>query len=234
MNSIMHHRQPPAERASGKPQRKSRRKMLLLKWLVGGLSLSVATATGVGAIVWRCSEARYDAMPAMRVPLAASKLDTQYDDRRLLLIQRDATHYDFVLEPTSDRVARVAITNVDVSALAPQVNATGYNVNAAQELTIDAADACVEIRGGDGYEAEHLSHITIASNHGRASGWQVSLAAEIDGGSPIYYTGEFQFPLGHYRELFEQVTGLDYADHRRELESTAPWVANHAGGSDRR
>jgi hypothetical protein len=225
MNSILHPRQQRAERASGKPQRGRGRRSTLIKWFVGGLSLSVATAASVGAIVWRCSEARYDATPAMRVALAASELDTQYDDRRLLLIQRDATHYDFVLEPTSDRVARVAVTNVDISGLAPQLNATGYGVSAGQELTFDAKNAGVEIRGGDGFESRHLSHITIASDHGRANGWNVSLAADIDGGSPIYYRGEFQFPLGHYRELVEQVTGLDYADHRRELESTAPWVA---------
>jgi hypothetical protein len=229
MNSILHNRQPRLARASGKPQRQSSRKSLVLKWVVGGLSLTVATAASVGAIAWRCSEARYDAPPAMRVPLAASAHGEGYEDRRLLLIQRDATHYDFVLEPTSDRVARVALTNIDVSALAPQIHAA-YRTGDAQ-LTIDARDERVEIRGGDGFEAQHLAQITIASDHGHASGWNISLSADIDGANPTYYRGEFQFPLGHYRELFQQVTGLDYADHRRELEAAAPLMASDTGES---
>jgi hypothetical protein len=170
-----------------------------VKWFVGGLTLSVATAAGVAAIAWRCSQARYDAAPAMRVPLVVHA-DADYDDRRLLLIQRDATHYDFVFEPTSDRVARVVLSNIDVSPLAPQVNATGYHVSGRQQMTLAASDAAVEIRGGDGFEVQHISHIAIASDRGHAGGWQVALFADAGGASEPYYRGEFQFPLGHYRD----------------------------------
>jgi hypothetical protein len=231
MNSILHTHGPRLERASGKPQRTRRRRLRLLKWFLGGLSLSTATVVGISAIAWRCSQARYDAAPAMRVPLAASAQDDRYDDRRLLLIQRDATHYDFVLEPTSARVARVVLSNIDISSLAPQVNATGYGAGESQQLAIDARDGAVDIRGGDGFEAQHLSQIIIASNHGHARGWHVLLTANSAGASQTYYRGEFQFPLGHYRELFEQVTGLDYADYRRELEEEAPLIASDMRGS---
>jgi hypothetical protein len=203
-----------------------RRRRFWVKWLIGGLTLSTAAAASVVAIAWRCSEVRYDAAPAMRVPLEVAAADANYDARRLLLIQRDATHYDFILEPTDNRVARIVLANVDVSTLAPQVNATGYAARQPQQIAFDARDEGVEILGGDGFEAAHLAWISITSQHGHAKGWHIALAAETAGESRMYYRGEFQFPLGHYRELFEQVTGLNYGDYRRELEEPAPLVAS--------
>ena len=61
----------------------------------------------------------------------------------------------------------------------------------------------------------------IAKNCLNAGLWEILLFTKEKGGKALYYQGWFTFPLGHYKDVFEEITGLSYWKHWRRLEH---WV----------
>lgn len=210
---------------------------------VGGLLVVLLTAALAAAALWRYFDERYEVAATMQVPLeevttAAYPEDPagrsihygQYNGRRLVVVQKDDKHFDFVLEPTADHVARIAIRDVDVGLMTPSVpqwckDDAGLTRIALvdrewnrQQVFFDAGGPHVEITGGNGFEARRLHEVALAKNCLNAGLWEVILTVEEDGDKAMYYQGWFTFPLGHYRRILEQNTGLDYADHWHRLE----------------
>jgi hypothetical protein len=205
--------------------------ILGLLLLLGAAALGVrtklryATAETMDVSVKEYSNAEYPEDPANR-----SIHFGQYNGRKLTLVQKDETHFDFVLEPTNAHTARVVFHDVDVSLMTPSVPAwarddaglrrialTDRQWN-RQQVNFGNQAPQVEITGGNGFEKEHLYSAELAKNCLNAGLWEVLLFVQEDGQKALYYQDWFTFPLGHYARIFERNTGLPYWKHWYYLE----------------
>lgn len=157
----------------------------------------------------------------------------RYADRTLTLIKKDATHFDFVFEPTNRHTATVIFRNVDVSLFTPtlpdwtrgdanleRIALTDRQWN-RQQVSFGPTSPHVEIQGGNGFERANLFSAELAKNCLNAGLWEVLLFTQEGGQKALYYQGWFTFPLGHYKNLFEQLNGKPYSTAWRRLEH---WV----------
>jgi hypothetical protein len=225
---------PAADPAPAPPARKQRRPRLLPRPRAALLLLAVAAAGALLGLSVR-AQFRYAAAPEMLIPLkefsnAEYPEDPAgrsvhfgcYSGRKLRLVRKDETHFDFVLEPTDPRTASVAFRDVDVSLMTPSAPAwtrgdpglvrialTDRQWN-RQQVSFDPRSPRVEVWGGNGFERANLASAELAKNCLNAGLWEVLLFVRENGGKALYYQGWFTFPLGHYKELFERNTGLDY------------------------
>ncbi len=155
-------------------------------------------------------------------PAGRSTHYTQYNGRTLRLVRRDESHYDFIFEPQEDHVAKVTFKNVDVSLMTPGLPAYAKEHDGLrrialtdrewnrQQVQFDAQGPQVEITGGDGWEGENLAVASLAKNCLNAGLWEVLLFTKDETGKQMYYQGWFTFPMGEYKRLWEQNTGLSY------------------------
>jgi hypothetical protein len=163
-------------------------------------------------------------------PAAQSVHHGKYNGRMLTLVQKDATHFDFILTPKHPHIAKIVFRDVDVSLMTPSLPAwtkadTGLRRIALtdrqwsrQQVRFDAGSPHVEVTGGDGFEQAHLFTAELAKNCLNAGFWEVLLFVKEGNDKVLYYQGWFTFPLGHYKRLFEHNTGLAYARHWYYLE----------------
>jgi hypothetical protein len=153
-----------------------------------------------------------------------------YHGRALQLVRKDATHFDFILEPTHPHVAKIVFRDIDVSLLTPslpewtkaddglrRIALTDRQWN-RQQVRFDRGSPHLEVSGGDGFEAANLHSAELAKNCLNAGLWEVLLYFKENGGKALYYQCWFTFPLGHYKDVFEQNTGLSYWQHWYYLE----------------
>lgn len=163
-------------------------------------------------------------------PAARSACYGKYHGRRLTLLRKGPTTFDFVFAPEHDHIATVAFRDIDVSLMTPGLPAwarddaglrrialTDRQWN-RQQVRFDVPSPHVEVTGGDGFERDNLFTAELAKNCLNAGLWEVLLFVNEPGGKALYYQGWFTFPLGHYKELFEHNTGLNYRDHWYYLE----------------
>ena len=154
----------------------------------------------------------------------------QYNDRRLKLIQKDATHFDFILEPTSPHVAEITFRDIDVSLMTPSLPVWTKNDDGLrrialtdrqwnrQQVRFDAESPHLQVSDGDGFETTRLYSAELAKNCLNAGLWEVLLFVNDGNGKALYYQNWFTFPLGHYKDIFELSTGLPYWRHWYYLE----------------
>lgn len=209
----------------------------------------IAAAFGIALIVITASlivrtYTRYQTAPIMHVPVREftnaeyaedpanrSVHFGKYKDRSLTLIQKDATHFDFVFEPNHPHIAKVVFRDIDVSLMTPGIPAwtqhdaglrrialTDRQWNRQQVKFGGPGSVHVEVTGGDGFEAGKLYSAELAKNCLNAGLWEVLLFVKENNDKALYYQGWFTFPLGHYAQLFEQNTGLAYWRHWYYLE----------------
>ena len=155
----------------------------------------------------------------------------KYSGRKLQLVKKDETHFDFIFTSDHPHVAKVAFKNIDVSLMTPslpewakgddglrRVALTDRQWN-RQQVSLGGPDSPqVEITGGDGYEVKELYSAELAKNCLNAGLWEVLLFKKENGQKAMYYQGWFAFPLGHYKTVFERNTGLEYWRHWYYLE----------------
>lgn len=154
----------------------------------------------------------------------------KYDGRKLTLIRKDATHFDFVFEPTPGHaeIAKVVFKNIDVSLMTPnlpewtkadpgltRIALTDRQWNRQQ---VAFPMSSIEISGGDGFESSNLFSAELAKNCLNAGLWEVLLFTKEDGQKKLYYQGWFTFPANEYKRLFEQNTGLQFSEHSNYLK----------------
>ena len=157
-------------------------------------------------------------------PSGRSPYYSEYKGRRLKLVQLDDTHFDFVFEPLDDHLAKIVFRNVDVSLMTPnipeytkkddglrRVALTDREWNRQQVQFYIGTDE-VEVTGGDGFEKENLKIASLARNCLNAGLWELLLFTKTEKGKEMYYQGWFTFPMGQYKRLWEQNTGLSYWD----------------------
>ena len=155
-------------------------------------------------------------------PSGRSPYYSEYEGRRLKLMQLDETHFDFVFEPLDDHLAKIVFKNVDVSLMTPnlpeytkeddglrRVALTDREWN-RQQVQFHIGTDDVEVTGGDGFEKENLKVASLARNCLNAGLWELLLFTKTETGKEMYYQGWFTFPMGQYKRLWEQNTGLSY------------------------
>jgi len=208
--------------------------------LAGGLALLLIAA---GAVGYFYVSHRYHIAEVMEVatteyghgqyPEAPEHWSIHYGDyngRKLKLTKRDATHFDFVLEPIHPYIARVEIRDVDVSLMTPnlpewakgdeglrRIALTDRQWN-RQQVSFEADSPHIRITGGDGFEKENIYSVELAKNCLNAGLWEIMLFEKDSSGKAMYYQDWFSFPLGHYKDIFEHNTGFEYWRHWYYLE----------------
>jgi hypothetical protein len=171
------------------------------------------------------SNTEYPANPA---PLGQNF--QRYANRKLTLIKKDDTHFDFVLEPTNPKTARIVIKDIDLKLLVPKAPAwvkqdKGLEVIAftdrewnRQQISFPVDSKHIEISGGDGFEKQNLVEIALANNCLNAGYWEVLLFTKEKDNKSLYYQGWFTFPMGHYKNVFEKINNMSYWKHWWKLE----------------
>ncbi|MGL5060180.1 MAG: hypothetical protein ACRC62_09365, partial [Microcoleus sp.] len=154
----------------------------------------------------------------------------QYANRRLTLVKKDATHFDFILEPTNPHTAKIVFKNVDVSLFVPKTpDWVKQNKNLETIATVDRewnrqqvsfkpASSDIEVSGGNGFEKDNLVSVDLANNCLNAGLWEVLLFVKEGDAKKLYYQGWFTFPKGHYKNLFENNNRVSYWENWYRLE----------------
>lgn len=219
----------------------------ITRWMASRARVGVAAGLGVAVLLFGVGACalltNYSAPDRMTIPVTEfSTADYPEDpsnrsvhygrfaDRSLTLVQRDDTHFDFILEPTNSHTATVIFRNVDVSLMTPTLPAwvrgnpdlekvalvdRQWN---RQQVAFDRKSEHVEVIGGNGFERDQLFSAELAKNCLNAGLWEVLLFTQENGQKAMYYQGWFTFPLGHYKRLFERVNGIPYETYRWRLE----------------
>lgn len=171
----------------------------------------------------------------------------KFNGRKLVLKQHEdnKTHFDFVLEPLegNDHIATITFKDIDASLYA--VNAPKWTRDDpnllrialvdrewnrqqcqfyVQEFGDKKADGIVQIETTDtkNWEKNKLVVASLARNCLNAGLWEVILYTTEDGRKKMYYHGWFQFPMGHYAQLFEHNLN-DGADEKQITYGLFPW-----------
>jgi hypothetical protein len=183
------------------------------------------TATEMPIKIRELSKTEYPANPAQ-----LSSNFQRYANRQLKVIQRDETHFDFVLKPTNNKTAEIIIENVDLSLLVPSSpRSVSQNRDLEkialserewnrQQVSFPIDSKQIKIIGGDGFEKQNLYEVAIANNCLGAGLWEILLFTKEDDNKSLYYQGWFDFPLGHYKNVFEKNNRTSYWKHWLHLE----------------
>ncbi|WP_026735986.1 hypothetical protein [Fischerella sp. PCC 9605] len=211
------------------------KKQILFSTLIVSLSL-----IGLGAF-WFASRYKFDNKMSVKLqelsnaeypenPAALSTNFQRYSSRKLTILKKDGTNFDFVLEPTNARTAKIVVKNVDLSLLVPKApewtkKDKGLEVIAftdrewnRQQVSFPANSENIEISGGDGFEKQNLAEIALANNCLNAGYWEILLFTKESGNKALYYQSWFTFPMGHYKNIFEKINNMSYWKHRWRLE----------------
>ncbi len=153
-----------------------------------------------------------------------------YSGRSLRLVQKDDTHFDFVILPKHEHAAKITIRDVDVSLMTPsepectkqdrdleRIALTDRQWN-RQQVSFRRDSPHVEVSGGNGFELDNLIEAKLAKNCLNAGLWEVMLTVREKDRRACYFHGWFTMPLGHYKRLFEHNTGISYWKHWYKLE----------------
>ncbi|MBA3753251.1 MAG: hypothetical protein H0X01_03770 [Nitrospira sp.] len=175
------------------------------------------------------SDAAYPDDPEIRSAVFAN-----YPHRNLIIEQTRETHFRFRIEPASEQATAIELIDVDlahlVAAVPPWVKADPDLTKVGlidrewnrQQVRFPRTSPHVQVReGGDGFEQRALSRIDLARNCLNAGLWELLLFTVENGEERVYEHLWFTFPLGLYKQAFEQVNGLSYWSYWWSLEH---WV----------
>jgi hypothetical protein len=209
-----------------------------------GISLTILLLASV-AFVWFLD--RYDASPRQSIALR-SYTEIEYPDspepksrmighypRQELTIERiEGTTFHLVLVSAAPQAATIELRDIDlahfVAAVPPWIKADPDFTKIGlidrewnrQQVRFMRGSPHVHVHeGGDGFEQKALTRIDIARNCLNAGLWELLLFTTEDGEERVYEHFWFTFPLGLYKQLFEQVNGLSYWSYWWRLEH---WV----------
>lgn len=154
----------------------------------------------------------------------------QYSNRKLRLVKRYESHFDFIIEPTNSETAKIVFKNIDVSLMTPsEPEWTRGDPNLErialidrqwnrQQVSFPLNSDDLEVTGGDGFERGHLYSAELSKNCLNAGLWETLLFTHENGQKALYYQNWFTFPLGHYKRIFESNTRTSYRKHWYKLE----------------
>lgn len=208
-----------------------------------GLGMVAVVLIGVvGGVVW--FNTRYDESPDQTAPLQVftvteypedpeprSRAVGTYRHDRLRIHRQADTRFRLVLEPATPNATVIELQDVDLAhlvAAVPSWLAADSNLRKIslidrewnrQQISFRSDSSSVRIHpGGDGFETRAISRVDLARNCLNAGLWEVILFTVENGKDRVYEHIWFTFPLGLYKQLFEQVNGLSYWDYWWSLE----------------
>ena len=217
--------------------------MTMKRW---GLVLSgVLILLAIAGAIW--FQVRYDDAPIQTVALVMfshadypedpeerSTMFGNYPHRSLVVQRTGDTRFHFLLEPATPQAAAIELTDVDlahfVAAVPPWVKADPDLAKVGlidrewnrQQVQFARTSIHLDVReGGDGFEQRALTRVDLARNCLNAGLWEFLLFTKEDDEDRVYEHFWFTFPLGLYKQLFEQVNGLSYWSYWWSLEH---WV----------
>lgn len=208
-------------------------------------SLVVVGLFVIAGLIWIVD--RYDDQPRHSVVLKAfateeypenpenkSRVFGGYPHRHLIVESIGETRFRFLLEPATPQATAIELTDIDlahfVAAVPPWVKADPDLTKVGlidrewnrQQVRFPRTSPHVQVReGGDGFEQRALSRIDLARNCLNAGLWELLLFTVENGEERVYEHLWFTFPLGLYKQAFEQVNGLSYWSYWWSLEH---WV----------
>ncbi len=206
---------------------------------------TLAAVTVLSGAAW--FKFRYDDTPGQTVELKAfskadypedpenrSRVFGNYPHQFVRIQQTGDTRFRFLIEPASSHSSTIELLDVDlahfVAAVPPWVKSDPDLTKVGlierewnrQQVSFRSNSVHVRIHdSGDGFERRALSRVDVARNCLNAGLWELLLYTEEDGQQQLYEHYWFTFPLGLYKQLFEQVNGLSYWDYWWSLEH---WV----------
>ena len=211
---------------SAKPKGKGLRRVLTLTVVVVLLSLVVGSVYFFSRYtISEVTDVVVTELPTFAYaddPSGRSPYYSEYKGRRLKLVQLDDTHFDFVFEPLDDHLAKIVFRNVDVSLMTTNIPEYAKQDDGLRRIALTDREwnrqqvqfhigiDDVEVTGGDGFEKDNLKIASLARNCLNAGLWELLLFTKTDQGKEMYYQGWFTFPMGQYKRLWEQNTGLSY------------------------
>lgn len=210
-------------------------------YVIGLAVLSILLVAAIGLGLWL--RARYSVADSMEIavteytnfeypedPADRSVHFGEYSGRKLTLVRKDDTHFDFILDPGNAQTATIIFRDVNVSLMTPSepewTKGDAHLERIAlvdrqwnrQQVRFDPHSPHVEVSGGDGFEKANLCSAELAKNCLNAGLWEGLLFVRENGHKALYYQNWFTFPLGHYKSVFEHNTGLSYWKHWYKLE----------------
>ena len=212
---------------------------------IGLAAFALLAVTVVSGIAWFGS--RYDDAPAQTVTLRAfsnaeypedpeerSQAFGNYSHRALHIQRLGDTRFRLLLEPSSNHATTIELPEVDlahfVAAVPTWVKADSDLMKVGlidrewnrQQVSFRRGSPHVRLHeGGDGFEQRSFSRVDLARNCLNAGLWELLLFTVENGEERVYEHVWFTFPLGLYKQLFEQVNGLSYWSYWWSLEH---WV----------
>ncbi len=210
------------------------------RWVI--VTLFVVALASVSVAIW--FRIRYTEAPTYPVTLTTfsnadypedpedrSVVFGNYPHGRLIIHRTDNGRFRFLIEPASEHAARIELLDVDlahlVAAVPPWVKADPELTKIGlidrewnrQQVRFARSSPVVRVQeGGDGFEFRALSRVDLARNCLNAGLWELLLFTTEEGEDRVYAHYWFTFPLGLYKQLFEQVNGLSYWDYWWSLE----------------
>lgn len=153
-----------------------------------------------------------------------------YDHPKLVLKKEGGSHFTLTFLPGNSSSATITLKNIDASLMTPSIapwvknnpNLTRISLTDRQwnrqQVIFDANNPSLEIKGGDGVESHQLITAELAKNCLNAGLWEILLYVKEKDKKELLYQGWFTFPLGYYKEIFENNTGFSYWNHWYYLE----------------
>ncbi|MCB1181190.1 MAG: hypothetical protein KDK55_04130 [Chlamydiia bacterium] len=163
-------------------------------------------------------------------PASLSTFYQRYTNRRLHLSKTGETLFDFTFISDDKNVATITLQGIDLSLFIPLVpswikgNLSMEKITLVerewnrQQVSFTPDSPQFTITGGDGFETQNLISCELTRNCLNAGLWEILLYSNEEGNKVLYYHGWFEFPLGHYKEVFEKINQLSYWRHWHRLE----------------
>jgi|GEM_PF-316548 hypothetical protein len=163
-------------------------------------------------------------------PANYSTAYNRYGNRQLKVIQVDDNQFNFILESTDPRAAKIILKNINLELFVPKVPDVAKNDKNLelislvsrewnrQQVSFSPDSEHLEMIGGDGFEKENLYSVELARNCLNSGLWEIFLNVEENGNKTQYYHGWFTFPLGQYKKVFENINSISYWKYWLRLE----------------
>lgn len=163
-------------------------------------------------------------------PATLSSRYGNYSHPKLVLKQDDGSHFTLTFLPGNPSSATIIFNNIDAALMTPSISSwvknnpdlirislTDRQWN-RQQVIFDVNNHALEVKGGNGVEKTQLVTAELAKNCLNAGLWEILLYCKENDKKKLIYQGWFTFPLGYYKEVFEQNTGLAYRNSWYYLE----------------
>jgi hypothetical protein len=166
-------------------------------------------------------------------PAMLSQHYGDYSHPKVVIKRNQNNLFDLVFLPGNDKSANIVFRNIDINLMTPSLPSWVKGNKALtrialtdrqwnrQQVIFNRGTENLAVTGGDGVEKKQVYQAHLAKNCLNAGLWEVLLYSKEKNKKTVLYQGWFTFPLGYYKTIFQQNTGLSYWKHAPYLEH---WV----------